>query len=245
VRRAASRACDPTHALPGLRPPGRLDGPAGTVCSLEGRRTARAAPGGRAAATEPKTEARPGRPRGARRAGPAAPQAATDEPARHAGHAAGLPPAAGPLALDLSPPGRQADGRCRTRSADRADGARESGLGLHADPRRTTRLGDPRRRLHGAQGAETAADSSRAAAQPHHLAAVPAHPGLGRARVRLLPRRLRGHPASRVRVLRPRGQHSPCACPGRDRAPGWRLDHPAGPESADGPGGSTPPGSGS
>jgi len=161
VRPAASRACDPADALPGLRPPGRLDGPADTVASLEGRRAARVAPGGRcAAATEPTTEARLARPRGARRAGHAAAQAATDEPARHPGHAAGLAPAAGLLALDHSPPGRQADDRCETRHADRADGATESGPGATSDPGRTTRPGHPRRRLHGAQGAQTAADSS-------------------------------------------------------------------------------------
>jgi hypothetical protein len=39
-----------------------------------------------------------------------------------------------------------------------------------------------------AAGAETAADPARAAAQPHHVAAVLADPGLCHARVRLLPR---------------------------------------------------------
>ena len=34
-----------------------------------------------------------------------------------------LAPAAGPLALDLSPPPRSAAGRCQARRADRADGA--------------------------------------------------------------------------------------------------------------------------
>jgi transposase len=40
----------------------------------------------------------------------------------------------------------------------------------------------------------------------------------------------------RLYVLRDRGRHPPCPCPGRDRAPGRRVDHPAGPEPADGPG---------
>ena len=39
--------------------------------------------------------------------GPPAPQAAADEPAGYAGHAAALAPAAGPLAVDLSPPKRR------------------------------------------------------------------------------------------------------------------------------------------
>jgi putative transposase len=41
----------------------------------------------------------------------------------------GLAPAAGLLAVDLSPPRRQAAGRYPGRGADRADGAGESGVG--------------------------------------------------------------------------------------------------------------------
>jgi hypothetical protein len=39
-----------------------------------------------------------------------------------------------PLAVDLSSSRRQAAGRCQARSADRADGAGEPGLGIQADP---------------------------------------------------------------------------------------------------------------
>jgi hypothetical protein len=53
-RLAASRACDPTDALPHVRPPGRLDGAVGAFGGVEGRRVAGAALGGRsAAAPEP------------------------------------------------------------------------------------------------------------------------------------------------------------------------------------------------
>lgn len=45
------------------------------------------------------------------------PQAAADEPPGHARHAAALAPAAGPLAVDLSLPRRQAAGRCGPRRA--------------------------------------------------------------------------------------------------------------------------------
>src|SRR6266542_4500510 len=55
----------------------------------------------------PKAEAGLGRPCGAGCSGPAAPQTAADEPASHPGYTAALAPAAGPLALDLSPPRRQ------------------------------------------------------------------------------------------------------------------------------------------
>jgi hypothetical protein len=56
--------------------------------------------------------------------------------------------------------------------------ARENpGLGIQADPGRVARPGVPGRRLDGAADPEAAADPARAAAQPHDLAAVPAHPG--------------------------------------------------------------------
>src|SRR5215831_10502736 len=168
--------------------------------------------------------------------GPAAAKASADEPARDAGHAAALAPAAGPVAVDLSAPGRPAAGRCPARGADRADGVGESGLGLQADPGRTARPRLPCRSLDSAAGAATAADPARSAAHPVHLAAVPAHPGLDHAGVRFLPRRLRSYLAPRLCVLRDRSQHPPCACPGRDRAPRRCMDRAAGPEPADGPG---------
>ena len=79
--------------------------------------------------------------------------------------------------------------------------ARENpGWGLQADAGRTARPRHPRQRFDGAAGAETAADPARAAAQQIDLAPVPAHPGVGDARLRLLPCRLRRHLAPRVRV---------------------------------------------
>src|SRR5215471_7966843 len=139
---AGSRVRDGTDALPDLCPPDWLDGAADAFGGVEGRRVAGAAPGGGgAAAAEPETEAGRGRPDGDRRLGAAAPGTAADEPAGDSGHAVALAPAAGPLAVDLSAPGRQASGRCQVRGADRADGAGEPGLGLPACPGRAARLG--------------------------------------------------------------------------------------------------------
>src|SRR5215467_15576361 len=80
-------------------------------------------------------------------------------------------------------------------------------------------LGYPRRRLDGAASTATAADVARTAARSADVAAVHPDAGLGHARLRLLPRRLRGHLAPGVRVLRHRGRQPLCPCPGRDRAP--------------------------
>jgi hypothetical protein len=168
---AGSRARDRTGALPDLRPPDWLDDAARTLGGVEGGRAAGAAPGGGgAAAAEPQAEAGLGRPGGARCAGPPASQTAADGPAGDPRYAAGLAPAAGPLAADLSPPRRQAAGRCQARGADRADGAGEPGLGLPADSGRAARPGLPGRGVHGAAGAETAADLARATPLPVHVA---------------------------------------------------------------------------
>src|SRR5215470_13468164 len=137
---AGSRACDGTAAVSDVRPAGRVDGAGGPVVGVEGRRTAGAAPGDRGAAQPaPEAEAGLGRPGGARRLGPAAPEVLEDGPAGNAGHAAALASAAGPLALDLPSSRRTPAGRCPGRGADRADGAGESRLGVQADPRRATR----------------------------------------------------------------------------------------------------------
>src|SRR5215468_5780064 len=120
---AGSQACDGTDALPDVRQPAWVDGAAGMFVGVEGRRVARAAPGGRgAAAPAPQAQAGLGRPGGARRPDPAAAQAVADESARDPGHTAALALAPGPLAVDLSPPGRAPAGRCPARGADRADG---------------------------------------------------------------------------------------------------------------------------
>src|SRR5689334_16267148 len=119
-----SRVHDRTDALLDLRSPDQLDDPARALGSSQGRRAASAAAGGRGAASaEPETGL--GRPGDHRRSGPAAPQAAADEPARDTGNAAALAPAADPLAVDLSPPRRQAACRSADRGTDRADGTGE------------------------------------------------------------------------------------------------------------------------
>ena len=67
------------------------------------------------------------------------------------------------------------------------------------------------------------------------------HPGHDHAGLRFLPRRLRSNPAPPVRVLRARGWHPPCPCPGRDHAPGRGMDRAAGTEPSDGSGGTRYP----
>src|ERR1035437_3254121 len=99
ARLAGWSARDHTNAVSDLRPRDRVDGAAGAVGRVERRRAAGAAPGsGGAAAAEPQAQAGLGRPDGARRPGPAAPQAAADEPAGDPSHAAALASAAWPLA---------------------------------------------------------------------------------------------------------------------------------------------------
>jgi hypothetical protein len=71
--------------------------------------------------------------------------------------------------------------------------------------------------------------------QPHHLAAVPAHPSHDDPGVRLLPRRLRPHAAAPVRVLRDPGRQPLRAHPGRDHQPRRAVDAAAGPQPAHGP----------
>jgi hypothetical protein len=76
---AGSRVCDDTDPVPDVRPPGRVDGAAGTVGGVEGRRAAGAAPGDRGpAAPASSAEAGLGRPGGTRRPDAAAATAATD-----------------------------------------------------------------------------------------------------------------------------------------------------------------------
>jgi hypothetical protein len=74
----------------------------------------------------PKPEAGLGPQDDERRPGSAATQACAEVPAGDTGHAVALAPAAGPLAVDLSPPERTPAYRCSARGADRADGPGES-----------------------------------------------------------------------------------------------------------------------
>ena len=78
-------------------------------------------------------------------------------------------------------------------------------LGLPAHPRRTAQARLPRRRIHDPQDPQAAADTAGAAAIHRYvLATVPARAGLDHAGRGLLPRRLRHHPETDLRLLRPR-----------------------------------------
>ena len=69
----------------------------------------------------------------------------------------------------------------------------------------------------------------------HVMATVPARAGLDHAGRGLLPRRLRDHPETDLRLLRP-GSRQPLRAHPRDDQPSDRsVDHPAGPQPADGP----------
>ena len=69
----------------------------------------------------------------------------------------------------------------------------------------------------------------------HVLAPVPARTGLDHAGRGLLPRRLRDHPETDLRVLRPGSPQPLRPHPWHDQPPDRSLDHPAGPQPADGP----------
>ena len=122
------------------------------------------------------------------------------------------------------------------RRPDRTDGPRESDLGIPAHPGRTAQARPSRRRLHDPQDPQTPPDTAGTAAIDRHiLATVPAHAGLDHAGRGLLPRRLRAHPETDLRVLRP-GSRQPLRAHPRDDQPSDRsVDHPAGPQPADGP----------
>ena len=113
---------------------------------------------------------------------------------------------------------------------------RERDLGLPAHPGRTPQARPPRRRIHDPQDPQAAADSTGTAASHRHiLAAVPAHSGLQHAGRGLLPRRLRGHLETDLRLLRPRGWQPLRAHPRSDQPSDRPLDYPASPQPADGP----------
>src|SRR4051794_16798709 len=117
-----------------------------------------------------------------------------------------------------------------------ADGAGEPALGVHAAAGRAAQARPPRGRLDDpADSAASPHPTSAGAAHRHQLAAVPAHPGHQHARGRLLPRRLRAHAAAALRAVRARGRRPFPACPGCDGTSRWAVDHPAGPQPADGP----------
>src|SRR6187455_1313075 len=79
--------------------------------------------------------------------------------------------------------------------------------GIHADPGRTAHTRPPHRRLdHPSHPQAPPNPTGAGAAHRHHLATVPPNPGHHHARGRLLPRRLRAHPATALRAVRTRSR---------------------------------------
>jgi hypothetical protein len=98
-------------------------------------------------------------------------------------------------------------------------------LGLPAHPRRTAQARPSRRRIHNPPDPQQAADTSgTTASDPYVLATVPARAGLD-----LLPRRLRDHPETDLRLLRPGSRRPLRAHPGDDQTsaergpPNWHA----------------------
>jgi hypothetical protein len=224
-------------ALSRLRPALRLAGSAQPVIGLQGCRAARAAARGRRAAPHSSAApARLGRPGGPRRADPAPASTAAEAPADHARHCPALAPPPRHPQVDLPQPDRTAAGQRRDRRADRTTRHREHQLGIQENPRRAPETRPPGQRVHHPAGPQDPEDPpGTATAHRHDLAEVPAHPGLGDARHRLLPRRLRGDPPAPVLPVRHGGRIPLCAHPRDHREPGRSLDHTADPQSPDGP----------
>jgi hypothetical protein len=105
--------------------------------------------------------------------------------------------------VDLPAPLRSPAHRRDDCRGDRTDGPRERNLGLPAHPGRTTQARPSCRRVDRPQDPEAAADSASAAVSDRHkLASVPASTSLDHAGRGLLPRRLRCHPQTDLRLLR-------------------------------------------
>ena len=149
------------------------------------------------ASTEPEAAAGLGRPSGARRTDQAPASGVDGAPAGHADYDHALASAVGRPPLDISQPVRSAADRPGHRRPSRAGVPGQSRLGLPKN-RPTTGAGTPR---------------------PHHLAKIPIHPGIHHARLRFLPRRLRAHPPTPVRLLRLGGRQPLRAHPRRHRQP--------------------------
>ena len=125
----------------------------------------------------------------------------------HPGHGPALASPPGHQEVDLPEPLRAPTRRPNDRRADRTDGPRERALGLPAHPRRTPQARPPRRRIHHPQDPQTQANTLGTAPDHRHvLATVPTRAGLQHAGRRLLPRRLRPHPETDLRPLRPRSR---------------------------------------
>ena len=203
----------------------------------QGRRAARpTARGRRAPPHEPQTPPGLGRPGRVRRARPAAAPSAAPPSPGHPGHDPALASPPRTPEVDLPEPARTPTDRRRARRTGRADGDGQPELGIPEDPGRAAQTRPPGRRLDDPADPQAPPHpTGTGTAHRHQLAAVPAHPGHQHARGRLLPRRLRGHAAAALRLVRARGRRPLPARPGRDRAPGRTVDHAAGPQPRHGP----------
>ena len=226
----------PQAALPHLHPALRLAGPARPIVGFQEHRAARAAARGRRAmARQSQAPAGLGRPRTPRHADPAPAGKAADAPAGHPRHRPPVAPPLGHPEVDLPEPDRTAACQRRDRHADQAARHRERRLGIQEDPRRAAQARPPGRRIHHPPGPQGPEDFPGAETPDRRdLAAVPAHPGIGDARHRLLPCGLRGDPPARVLPVR-HGDRHPLRAPPRDhREPGRAVDSPADPQPPDG-----------
>ena len=196
-----------TPALPDLQPAIALADAAPPRIVVQGRRAPRPSPRGRRTPqNQPEASPGLGRPGPVRRADPTPSLGATRSSTGHPGHGPAVAPPAGGQEVDLSEPLRSPTPRPDNRRTDRAHGPRERDLGLPAHPGRTAQARPSRRRIHDPPYPQAAADTSRTAAIHRHvLATVPPRPGLDHAGRGLLPRRLRDHPETDLRLLRPRG----------------------------------------
>src|SRR5215467_14575731 len=235
ARLAGSRACEGTNAVSDVRPTGRVDGVASTLAApkdlellvlrQEVAVLRRPAPGAGAGLGRP----------GATRTDPAAPAAAADRSPGDTGCPAALAPAAGPLAVDLPSPGGRPPIEARL------------AVLIGQMSRENPRWGY--QRIQGElPGLGTRVGASTVRRVLKRLRIPPA-PRRARTSCRLF---LRSPAATMLAcdfftvdcavTLRRRyvvfvievGTR-PCSCPGRDRAPGLRVDGAAGPEPADGP----------
>jgi hypothetical protein len=225
-----------TPALPDLQPATELADTAPPRAVVQGHRAPRPAPRGRRTPqNQPQASPRLGRPSTARRTHPTHARGAARTSPGHPGHGAAMAPPSSDQEVDLPDQLRPPTRRPGDRRAHRADGPRQRDLGLPAHPRRTPQARPPHRRIHHPQNPQAAPDSAGTSPVNRHvLATLPARPGLQHAGRGLLPHRLRDHVETDLCVLRPRGRQPLRAHPRGDEPSHRCLDHPAGPEPADG-----------
>ncbi|MGW4116131.1 integrase core domain-containing protein [Actinosynnema sp. NPDC004786] len=147
-----------------------------------------------------------------------------------------MAPAPDRAEVDLPEPHRPTTGRRHPHGVDRAHGAGEHRLVLPPDPGRTVQARPPGSRINGSPRAQAPANTARTPARHRHLlATVPPRPGHEHVGLRLLPRRLRHHPQTRVRLLRDGRRHPLRPHPRHHHQPRRTLDNPTSPRPAHGP----------